>query len=84
MKQNRKIKYQFIKDRIPKEERKRNLFYYEVRSDDYLMRASTIERKVLVNFFGTLITNKEILEDKEYIRVDTFCKMSLIPKDFLK
>lgn len=84
MKQNSKIKYQFIMDRVPKEKRKRNLFYYEVRSDYYEMRASTIERKVLVDFWGTLITNKEILENKEYICVDTFCKMDLIEKDFIK
>ena len=84
MKQNNKIKYQFIMDRVPKEERKGNLFYYEVRGDYYEMRDSTIEREVLVDFGGTLITNKEILENKEYICIDTFCKMDLIQKDFIK
>lgn len=60
-----KIKYQDVGIRIPKEKRKKNLFYYELRDDEGI--SYRIERSVIVNNIGSLITDKDILCGKEYI-----------------
>lgn len=62
--QKEAIRYIEIEERIPKKQRDPNLFYYEYRGND---DEKTIEKGVWVDYLGTLITNKEILKDKEYL-----------------
>lgn len=50
--------------RIRKEERKPELFYYEMRSSNIFGPPETIEKTVKVDFCGTLITNKPLLMTK--------------------
>lgn len=54
-------------ERIPKENRDDNLFYYDYRESK---GERTIEKNVLVNYVGTLVTNKEILKGKEFIKYE--------------
>ena len=61
-----KINYNIIGDIVPKEERNPKLYYYELREYDD-GTGFEIERSVLVNFYGTLVTDREILGDLEYI-----------------
>lgn len=51
-------------ERIPEDKRDNKLFYYECRTCG---GETSIERKVSVDFSKTLVTDKEILGDKEYI-----------------
>ncbi len=60
------LKLQWIGEKPPAEERNPNLFYYDVRSADFGV-GYTVERNVLVNHIGALVTNKDILGDKEFI-----------------
>ena len=60
------LKIQFIDKKPPIEERNPNLFYYDIRDAD-VGNGYTVERNVLVNNIGSLVTNKDILKDKEYI-----------------
>jgi hypothetical protein len=47
--------------RIPTETKNPELFYYGIRnSDEDLGRPSTIEERVIVNYWGTLVTTKEL------------------------
>ncbi len=47
--------------RIPIETKKPELFYYGIRhSDEDCGRPSTIEERVIVNHWGTLVTTKEL------------------------
>jgi hypothetical protein len=52
-----KIPFFVLERRIPEEERNKNLNYYEIRhwDDDWGMPA-TIEDRVIVNFWGTFVT----------------------------
>ena len=60
------LKIQFL-SKIPSiEERNPELFYYDLRNSE-VDNGYTIERKVLVNNIGSLVTNKDILGDKEFI-----------------
>ena len=60
------LKLQWL-DKIPHpEERNPELFYYDIRNSD-IDDGYTIERGVLVNNIGSLVTNKDILKDKEFI-----------------
>ena len=56
------LKLQWLDKIPPPEERNPKLFYYDIRNNGY-----TIERGVLVNNIGSLVTNKDILKDKEFI-----------------
>ena len=67
------ICYTEISERVPKDKRDKNLFYYEYRSNG---GETTIEKKVVVDFSGTLVTNKDILGDKEYIKFQDLFKDS--------
>lgn len=61
-----KLKIQFI-SKIPSlEERNPELFYFDLR-DSEVDNGYTIERSVLVNNIGSIVTNKDILKDKELI-----------------
>lgn len=62
--QKEAIKYTEIQEKIPKKLRRSNLFYYEYRESG---EEKVIEKGAWVDFAGTLITNKDILKDKEYI-----------------
>lgn len=61
-----KLKIQFIDKKPQVEERNPNLYYYDIRDAD-VGNGYTIERDVLVNNIGSLVANKDILKDKEYI-----------------
>ena len=61
-----KLKIQFIDKKPPIEERNPRLFYYDIRNSD-VDNGYTVERNVLVNNIGSLVANKDILNDKEYI-----------------
>lgn len=61
-----KLKIQFIDKKPPIEERNSRLFYYDIRNSD-VDNGYTVERNVLVNNIGSLVANKDILKDKEYI-----------------
>lgn len=62
----KKLKIQWINKIPPPEERKAELFYYDLR-DSEIDNGFTIEQGVLVNNIGSLVTNKDILEDKKFI-----------------
>jgi len=55
--------------RLPAKGRFPELFYYDIRhSDTDLGEPSTIEKDVLVNYYGTLVTTKELnFGDSDYI-----------------
>lgn len=59
-------KLQWLDKIPPPEERNPELFYYDIRNSD-IDNGYTIERGVLVNNIGSLVTNKDILKDKEFI-----------------
>lgn len=58
------LKLQWLDKIPPPEERNPELFYYDIRNSD-IDDGYTIERGVLVNNIGSLVTNKDILKDKE-------------------
>ncbi len=60
------LKLQWLDKVLPPEERNPELFYYDIRNSD-IDDGYTIERGVLVNNIGSLVTNKDILKDKELI-----------------
>ena len=62
-----------VDDRVPKESRDKDLYYYELREYDN-GEGYTIEKKVIVNFAGTLISRVELLHNKEYIDYNDFLK----------
>lgn len=55
-----------IHERVPLDKRDKELFYYECRTNG---DETTVERNVKVDFSETLVTNQEILGDKEYIPI---------------
>lgn len=61
------LKLQWLDKIPPPEERNPELFYYDIRNSD-IDDGYTIERGVLVNNIGSLVTNKDILKDKEFIK----------------
>ena len=65
--QKKAIRFSELDKRIPKEDRFNDLYYYEYRGTD---KKETIERNTFVDFKGTLITNKEILNGKDYIEYE--------------
>ena len=60
------LKLQWLDKIPPPKERNPELFYYDIRNSD-IDDGYTIERGVLVNNIGSLVTNKDILKDKEFI-----------------
>ena len=60
------LKIQQIDKIPPPEEKNPELFYYDIRNSD-IDNGYTTEKGVLVNNIGSLVTNKDILGDKEYI-----------------
>lgn len=60
------VHYTEINERIPLDKRDDELFYYECRSCG---NETTVEKNVMVDFSSTLITDVEILGDKEYIDI---------------
>lgn len=77
------IKYFVTTKRIPERERDNNLFYYELRHYDDNMSKYVIERdNVIVNFYGTMITDKEILGNREYMEYSEFKKCYNTIRDY--
>ena len=62
-----------VDDRVPEESRDKDLYYYELREYD-VGEGFTIEKKVLVNFAGTLISRVELLHNREYLDYNKFLK----------
>ncbi len=60
------LKLQWIDKIPPPEERNPELFYYDIR-DSEIDNGYTLERGVLANNIGSLVTNKDILGDKKFI-----------------
>lgn len=60
------LKLQWIDKIPPPEERNPELFYYDIRNSE-IDNGYTIERGVLANNIGSLVTNKDILGDKKFI-----------------
>ena len=60
------LKIQWINKIPPPEERNPELFYYDIRNSD-IDDGYTIEKGVLVNNIGSLVTNKDILGNKKII-----------------
>lgn len=62
----REVKYKrqivtVIEDRVPKRKRETGKFYYEMRhTDTDWSLPVTIEKGVMINFWGTLVTNKPL------------------------
>lgn len=76
------IRYFIKKQRILPENRNKEFFYYELRHYDNNESFFVIEKEnVIVNFYGTLITSKEILGDKEYMDQKEFKKLYKLVKD---
>lgn len=59
------IKFSEINDRIPKKNKIAGLYYFEYRENE---GTKVIEKNVWVDYAGTLVTNKDILNGKEYIK----------------
>ena len=47
-------------------ERKPNLFYYDIRNSE-IDNGYQIEREVFINNIGSLVTDKDILKDKDFL-----------------
>lgn len=60
------LKLQWLNKIPPPKDRNPELFYYDIRNSE-IDNGYTIERGVLVNNIGSLVTNKDILKDKEFI-----------------
>lgn len=59
--------------RIPLKKRNPKYFYYEIRHDDNNWEPATIEEKVAVNFWGTLVSKadlKSYMKDNYYALTD--------------
>lgn len=67
-----KVNYYIVKRRVDKEKRKYGLFYYDLRHYDKNLSKYVIENNVLVNFYGTMITDKPILNGEEYLDYKDF------------
>ena len=65
------LKLQWIEKIPPSEERNPELFYYDLR-DSEIDNGFTVERGVLVNNIGSIVTNQDILGDKEFITDEEF------------
>lgn len=68
---NIKLKYTDIPQKPPINERNPNLFYYDLRDADEGL-GYDIERNVIINNIGSIVTNKDILGDREFITDEEF------------
>ena len=62
--QKEAVRYKEVDEKIPKKQKNPDLFYYEYCENE---NGKMIEKGVWVDFAGTLVTNKEILGEKEFI-----------------
>ena len=70
----------YITDYLPFEERKKyeklGLYCYDLRSSDDGSEIANIEKRVIVNNVGSIITNKKISFNREnYVDFDTFASI---------
>ena len=71
----------YITDYLPFEERKKykklGLYCYDLRSSDDGSEIANIEKRVIVNNVGSIITNKKISFNREnYVDFDTFASIN--------
>ena len=78
-----KLKIQFINKKPPMEERKAELYYYDLR-DSETDRGYMIEENVLVNNIGSLVTNQDILKGKKYITDEELEELEYEEVNFLQ
>lgn len=64
LQQKEAIKYTELTERVPDKAKTPYLYYYEYREDG---EKKIIEKNVWVDFAGTLVTNKDILKEKDII-----------------
>lgn len=72
MEQKNKVNYYVVKRKVDKEIRQDGLFYYDLRHYDKNVNKYVIEKNVFVNFYGTMITDKPILNGKDYLDYKEF------------
>ncbi|MBQ6991457.1 MAG: hypothetical protein IJN50_00840 [Clostridia bacterium] len=72
MEQNNKVNYCIVKRRVGKQKRQDGLFYYDLRHYDNNLSKYVIEENVFVNFYGTMITDRPILNGEEYLDYKDF------------
>lgn len=76
------IRYYITKQHVLRKNRNKKIFYYELRHYDNNERFFVIEKEdVIVNFYGTLISSKEILRNREYMDQKEFKKLYKLVKD---
>ena len=74
------IKGLFADQRIPNEDVPAGMYKYDLREDDTLYCPATIEKRVVVNFYGTFITDEPLdFGGKDYIELDTdYCETDVM------
>ena len=55
-------------------ERRSNLFYYDIRNSE-IDNGYQIEREVFINNIGSLVTDKDILKDKDFLTDEELQKL---------
>lgn len=78
----KEIKVQFIHIKPRKEDIDNNLYYFDMRNAD-MGRGYTIERNVWANNIGSLISNVDLLKDKDILTDEEFEKLDYIIVDDL-
>lgn len=77
-----KIRYYICKKRVPNDMKKNNLYYFELRHYDNNNKKFVIEKnRVRVNYYGTLIIEKDILSQNEYLDQNDFFKNYNLVRD---
>ncbi len=80
----KEVEYFITRERVLPTQKNNNMFYYELRHYDNDDRKYVIEsERVIVNFYGTLITNKEILNYREFIDAKDFFKENIVEENEL-
>lgn len=69
-----KIKVQYV-DKIPKN-RIQSLYYFDIRNAD-MGNGYTIERFAKVNNIGSLVSNIDLLKDKDILTDEEFTKLEI-------
>lgn len=73
----------FLPRRIGKDERKKDLFYYELRHGHDWGVPLTLEHEVRSNFFGTVVSKKELKLDSCETRNDCYYELTDEEKDII-
>lgn len=62
---DKKLKIQWLDEKPPIKERDPKLYYYDIRDGEG--SGYSIERSVLANNIGSLVTNKDILGERDWL-----------------